>query len=133
MHPLVRSLRKCAAPFVLSNLALALIVAIAYRFHLKYTTVVLLSLVVIVLHGLLDGFVASVLFSIIAAACIVYFFVPPLFTFRFDDPVDLTALGIFLIISNGLTWLVSNAYGALRAAHMAVWDRDLRTNVISFS
>src|SRR5258705_11506445 len=141
---IVRRLRKSAGPFALSNLALALIVTIAYRFHLNTAIVELLCLFVIALHALADGFVSSGIVSIIAGASLVYFFVPPIFSFRIVDPLEVVFLGVFLIVSNGLAWLVSKASGALRysqrqlalvesAAHMAVWDRDLKTNVIAFS
>ena len=141
---IVRRLRKSAAPFALSNLALALIVTIAYRFHLNTAIVVLLCLFVIVLHALADGFVSSGIVSIVAGASLIYFFVPPILSFRIVDPLEAVVFGVFLIVSNGLAWLVSKAYGTLRdeqrqlalaesAAHIAVWDRDLRTNVIAFS
>jgi PAS domain S-box-containing protein len=141
---IVRRLRRSAAPFALSNLALALIVAIAHRFHLNAAVVVLLCLVVIVLHAVADGFVSSGIVSIIAGASLVYFLVPPIFSFRILDPLEGVVLAVFLIVSNALAWRVSKAYGTLRddsrrlalaesAAQMAVWDRDLRTNVISFS
>jgi len=130
--------------FALSNLALALIVAIAYRLHLNTATVVLLCLLVIVLHALADGFVSSAIVSIIAGACLVYFFAYPIFDFRIYDPVDLVAFLIFLIVSNALAGLVSKGYGSLRdgrrhlglaesAAHVAVWECDLRTKVTTFS
>jgi len=130
--------------FALSNLALALIVAIAYRLHLNTATVGLLCLSVIVLHALADGFVSSAIVSIIAGACLAYFFAYPIFDFRIYDPVDLTAFLIFLIVSNALAGLVSMGYRTLRdgrrhlalaesAAHVAVWECDLRTKVTTFS
>jgi two-component system, cell cycle sensor histidine kinase and response regulator CckA len=141
---IVRRLRKSAAPFVLSNLALALIVAIAYRFHLNTAIVALLCLFFVVLHALADGFVSAGIVSIIAGVSLIYFFVPPLFSFRIADPLEAVVFLVFLIVSNGLAWRVSKAYGALRdsrrrlaliesAAHVAVWDLDLRTNVVAFS
>jgi two-component system cell cycle sensor histidine kinase/response regulator CckA len=141
---MLRRLWKSAAPFALSNMALALIVAIAYRFHLHTAIVVLLFLLVVVMNALADGFVSSGIVSIIAGACLVYFFVPPIFTFRIEDPLDFVVFWVFLIVSNGLAWCVAKVYGSLResrrqlalvegAAHVAVWDRDLRTNVIAFS
>jgi len=145
MHSrMVGRLRKSAAPFALSNLALAVIFTVTYRFHLNTASVVLLCLLVIVLHALADGFASSAIVSIIAGACLVYFYIHPIFTFQIGDPIDLAAFLVFLIVSNGLAWLVARAYGTLRdsrrrlalaesAAHMAVWDRDLGTNVIAFS
>src|SRR5258707_9809210 len=140
---IVRRLRKSAAPFAFSNLALALIVAIAYRFHLNTAIVVLLCLFVIVLHALADGFVSSGIVSIIAGASLIYFFVPPIFSFRISDPLEVVVFGVFLIVSNGLAWLVSNAHGTLldkqrqlalfqSSGQIPVLDWDLRLNLIAF-
>ena len=141
---IVRRLRKSAPKFALSNLALALIVAIAYRLHLDTAIVVLLYLLVIVLHALADGFVSSAIVSLIAGAGLVYFFAYPIFDFRIDDPADIVAFSIFLIVSNALAGLASKGYGTLRdsrrhltlaesAAHMAIWECDLRTKITTFS
>src|SRR5258708_9953245 len=138
---IVRRLRKSAAPFAFSNLALALIVTIAYRFHLNTAIVVLLCLFVIVLHALADGFVSSGIVSIIAGASLIYFFVPPIFSFRIVDPLEVVVFAVFLIVSNGLAWLVSKAPGTLRdkqlqlavaasAAHIPVLDGELQTHGI---
>ena len=153
-----RRLQKGAPLFALSNLTLALIVGIAYRLHLNTAIVVLLSLSVIVVHALADGFISSAIVSIIAGACLVYFFAYPIFDFRIDDPVDLVAFLIFLLISNALAGLVSKGYGALRdsrrqrkqaeaelreseqrlknaerLARIGHWQLDLRTNHVSGS
>ena len=90
---IVRRLRKSAAPFALSNLALALIVTIAYRFHLNTAIVVLLCLLVTVLLAQAEGFVSSAIVSIIAGTFLAYFLIDPkfdfpIFGFRIDDPVD---------------------------------------------
>src|SRR4029077_16697845 len=110
MHSrMVGRLRKSAIPFALSNLALALIITLTYRFHLNTASIVLLCLLVIVLHALADGFISSAIVSIIAGASLVYFYIHPIFTFRIGDPIDIVAFLVFLIVSNGLAWLVSKA------------------------
>jgi two-component system, cell cycle sensor histidine kinase and response regulator CckA len=130
--------RKSAVPLALSSLALALIVAIGYGFHLNTATVVLLCLFVTVLHALADGFISSAIVSSMAGACLNYFFFPPIFSFRIDDPLNILAFFAFLIIANGVAWLVWKAYEALRdsrqrlalaesAAHLGLWSYDLRT------
>src|SRR5580704_5336072 len=140
----LRRLRKSAPPFALSSLALALIVAVGYRFHLDAVTVALLCLLVIVLHALADGFVSSAIISIVAGAGLTYFFFYPVFNFRIDHPDDVVAFAVFLIVSNGSAWLVSKTYRTLRhsqqqlalaesAAHIAIWDRDLRTSTVAVS
>jgi PAS domain S-box-containing protein len=110
----VHTLRKSAAPLAQSNIAIALIVALGYGFHFNTAVVVLLCLFVIVLHALAYGFASSGIVSIIAGLSLVYFFVPPIFSFRISNPHDVEDFVAFLTVSNGLAWLVSKAYGALR-------------------
>ena len=138
---IVLRLRKSAAPFALSSLALALIVAIGSKFHLNTSVVAPLCLLVTVMHALADGLISSAVISLVAAACLDYFFVPPLFSFRIEDPLEVVAFVVFLIVANGVAWLVSKAHEALRdsrrqlalaesVAGLGLWSYDLRTKVI---
>jgi PAS domain S-box-containing protein len=138
---IVLRLRKSAAPFALSSLALALIAAIGSKFHLNTSVVVPLFLLVTVMHALADGLISSAIISLIAGTCLVYFFVPPLFSFQIDDPLEVVAFVVFLIVANGVAWLVSKAHEALRdsrrqlalaesVAGLGLWSYDLRTKVI---
>ncbi len=145
MYPhVVRRLRKSAGPFAVSNLGLALIVAVAFKFHFNTAIVALLCLLVIVLNALVDGFVTSAIVAALAAGCLIFLFAPPIFNFRIEDPIDFVAFWVFLVVSNVLAWLASKARGTIgnirrqlwvaeSAAHMAVWDRDLRTGRIAFT
>jgi PAS domain S-box-containing protein len=63
-------------------------------------------LIIIVLLSLLDSFVSSALFSIVAVSCLNYFFTEPLFSFSVADPQDVAALVAFLITSLAVTGLV---------------------------
>jgi two-component system, cell cycle sensor histidine kinase and response regulator CckA len=142
MHSwIVLRLRKGAGPFALTSLALALVAAIGYRFQLNAAVVVLLCLLITVLHALTAGFLSSAIVSIMAGACLVYFFFPPIFSFRIDDPLDVLALFVFLVIANGVAWVVSKAHEALRntqrqlalaqsTAHLGLWSYDPRTKEI---
>src|SRR5580698_4824114 len=94
---IVHRLRESATPFALSSLALALILAVSHKFHLNTAIVVLLCLLITVLHALADGLISSAIISLIAGTCLVYFFVPPLFSFRIKDPLEVVAFGVFLI------------------------------------
>jgi PAS domain S-box-containing protein len=111
---IVDTLQRNVAPLALSNLAIALIAALAYEFHLSTAIVVLLCLFVIVLHALAYGFASSGVVSIIAGFSLIYFFVPPKFSFRIGNSHDVQDLSVFLIVSNGLAWFVSKVSGALR-------------------
>ena len=138
---IVLRLQKSAPPFALSSLALALIVAIGSKFHLNTAVVVLLCLLVTVMHALADGLISSAIISLIAGTCLVYFFVPPLFSFGIENPHDVAVFCVFLIVANGMAWLVSKAHEALgesrrqlalaeSVARLGLWSYDLRTKVI---
>ena len=61
----------------------------------------------IALVSLLGSFGVSVVVSIVAVACLNYFFVPPLFEFRVDDPDDIVRLAAFLTASLLVTALTT--------------------------
>jgi len=65
---------RAAAEGLLGSLALALLTFICFRLHANSTTVALLYLVVIVLVSLKSSFVPSAFVSVIAYACLDYFF-----------------------------------------------------------
>jgi PAS domain S-box-containing protein len=138
---MLHRLRESAAPFALSSLALALIFALSSKFHFNTAIVVLLCLLVTVMHALADGLISAAIISLIAGTCLVYFFVPPLFSLQIEDPLEVVAFSVFLIVANGVAWLVSKAHEALRdsrrrlalaesVAPLGLWSCDLRTKVI---
>jgi two-component system, cell cycle sensor histidine kinase and response regulator CckA len=142
MHfAIVPRFRKSASPFALGILALAVVVALSYRFHLNAAIVVPLCVLITVLQSRADGFTSSAILSILAAACLDYFFIPPAFSFRIHDPVNVVALLGFLAITNTLAWLVWQEHEALRdskrylalaqsAVQLGVWSYDLRTKLM---
>ena len=66
-------------------------------------------LIVIVLLSLVESFISSVVFSILAGICLNYFFVPPLFTLRVERASDLVAFIAFLFTTLAITALVRHA------------------------
>jgi PAS domain S-box-containing protein len=64
-------------------------------------------LILTTLVSLLGSFSASIVLSIIAVACLNYFFVPPLFEFRVDDADDIVRLAGFFSASLVVTVLIS--------------------------
>jgi PAS domain S-box-containing protein len=63
--------------------------------------------IMIALVSLLGSFSISVVLSIIATACLNYFFVPPLFEFRVDDADDIVRMAVFLTTSLVVTALTT--------------------------
>ena len=89
----------------IAGLALITFVCFQVGFGLARTGfayVILISLV-----SLLGSFSASVVLSIVAAACLNYFFAPPLFEFRIDAPDDIVRIAAFLTTSLVVTALTT--------------------------
>ena len=84
-------LQAAAAQFLLGIAGLALITFVCFRlgFHLARTAFAYVILVALV--SLLGSFSASVVLSIVAAACLSYFFAMPLFDLRVDSLCDADA------------------------------------------
>jgi two-component system sensor histidine kinase KdpD len=82
----------------------------AISFHLlglSLGTASPLYLFVVVLQSLTGDFVSSAIVSVLAAGCLDYFFVPPLFSFEVTGPRNVAALISFLVTSLVITKLVS--------------------------
>jgi K+-sensing histidine kinase KdpD len=95
-----------AASWVAGSVVLALVTWTCFRLGLNVATTGFAFLIVIVPLSLLESFVLSVFFSIIAVGCLDYFFVEPLFSFSVASIEDITALAAFLITSLVITGLV---------------------------
>ena len=104
-------------------------------------------MIIVALVSLLGSFSASVVLSIVAAACLNYFFAPPLFDLRIDVPDDVVRIAAFLVTSLVVTALTTRRkraeealresearlQEAQRVAHFGWWERDFTTNYVSLS
>jgi PAS domain-containing protein len=102
---------------------------------LNISTAGFLYLIVIVLLSLAGDYVASAVTSLVAAVCLAYFFAPPIFSIRVEDPLNIVAIIAFLTTSLVISRLVSevrmrseklrlNEYylsEGQRLAHMGSW------------
>jgi two-component system sensor histidine kinase KdpD len=68
-----------------------------------------LYLIVVVLAAAYGGFWSGTLTSIVATTCLDYFFLPPVFHFDIDDPMDWVALGAFEFTALVITLLQRRA------------------------
>lgn len=75
--------------------------------HLGFATASPLYLLVVVLQSLTGDFLSSAVVSVLAAGCLDYFFVTPLFSFAVTGPLNVVALVSFLVTSLVITKLVS--------------------------
>jgi two-component system sensor histidine kinase KdpD len=112
-----RQFRRQCQSVAASSVAIALLTFTGYKLHFNNATIVLLLLFVVVLQSLTGGVVASVIVAIAAAGCLDYFFLPPILSFRVDDPMDGLALSVFLVVALVITQQVS------RVRVEALWAR----------
>lgn len=73
----------------------ALIAFSGYVLHFNAAPVGFLFLLVVVCEAIVCGFWQASVVSVLACACLDYFFYPPLLTFNVNDPQDWVALGAF--------------------------------------
>ena len=106
-HKRTTRLQAVAAQFLLGIAGLALITPVCFHigFGVTRTSFVYVSLIALV--SLLGSLGVSVVLSIMAVACLNYFFVPPLFGFHLDDPDDVVRLAVFFTTSVLVTALTT--------------------------
>ena len=89
------------------SLAIALITLVCFCLKLQLPTAILLYLTVIVLLSLWGTFISAAVVSLLAGWGLVYFFAPPILSFKIEDPINAVAVFAFLTISFIITHLVS--------------------------
>jgi len=89
-----------------------LVTLICYGLGLSLPITGFCYLIVVVLQSLTGDFRSSALVSVLCAACLDYFFIPPLFSFRVSDSSDTLALITFLVTGLVVTRLVSQTQEA---------------------
>ncbi|CAM2156424.1 two-component system, LuxR family, sensor kinase FixL [Pararobbsia alpina] len=90
-------------------LALALTTIACIELSFDQSAAGFIYLIVIVLLSLVESLVSSIIFSLIAAVCLNFFFVPPLFTLQIDSPSDLVAVVAFLFTTLAITALLRHS------------------------
>jgi K+-sensing histidine kinase KdpD len=97
-------------------LAAGLLTWAAYRLQIPYPAAGFLYLLVVVLQSLRGSFPASAVVSVFAVACLDYFLVPPVLTWRITDPGDAVALAVCLFTALVITHLAARAHAHALAA-----------------
>src|SRR5262249_31719106 len=104
-HPAYRFWRP-AAQLLVGGLGLAALTFACFPLVLALPTPAYPSLFPFVLLSLLGIFMASAFPPVVAVACLIFFFGPPLFSFRIDYPLDVAAIAAFLTSSLLVTGLI---------------------------
>jgi PAS domain S-box-containing protein len=137
-HRLIPRISRSARQSFLAMIAFAGLTFVCFWLQLNISTAGFLYLIVIVLLSHAGDYVASVVTSVVAAVCLAYFFAPPIFSIRVDDPLNIVAIIAFLTTSLVISRLVSevrtrsgkmrlNEYylsEGQRLAHMGCWAFD---------
>jgi PAS domain S-box-containing protein len=136
-----------SAQFLLGIAGLAAITFVCFQIGFGVGRTSFAYLILVALVSLLGSFGVSVVLSLLAVACLNYFFVPPLFEFRVDDPDDVMRIAAFLtaaLVVTALTAKLKRVERALedsterleeaqRLAQVGWWERDFTTNRVSLS
>jgi C4-dicarboxylate-specific signal transduction histidine kinase len=107
---------RSAVPCLLGSVVIAVVTFVCFRLRVNLTIACLLYVTVVVILSVMDEVVASVFVSIVSVLCLDYFFAPPLFSLRLNDPLDLVALFVFL----GTALLISRVMLQRRRAEEAL-------------
>ena len=136
-----------AAQFLLGITGLVFITFVCFQVGFGLARTGFAFVILIALVSLLGSLSASVALSIVAAACLNYFFAPPLFELRLDALDDIVRIAAFLTTSLVVSALTtkskraeeelreSNARfeEAQRIARVGWWERDLSTGRVALS
>jgi PAS domain S-box-containing protein len=136
-----------AARLLLGIAGLAMITFVCFRFGFGLARTGFAYVILIALVSVLGSFSTSVVLSIIAAACLNYFFAPPLFEFRIDAVDDIVRIAAFLATSLVVTAVTAKLKHtekelsesktrleeAQRIAHLGWWERDLQSHHVSLA
>jgi PAS domain S-box-containing protein len=106
-HKRRRRLPAVAVQFLLGIAGLVLITFICFQLGLGVARTGFAYVILVALLSLLGSFSASVVLSVLAAACLNYFFAPPLFELRIDLPEDIERIAAFLTTSLVVTALTT--------------------------
>jgi PAS domain S-box-containing protein len=87
------------AQFLLGIAGLALITIVCFPLEFGVARTGFAYVILIALLSLLGSFSASIILSVVAAACLNYFFAPPLFEIRIDAADDIVRIAAFLTTS----------------------------------
>jgi PAS domain S-box-containing protein len=139
--------RAPVAQLLLGLAGLALITVVSFHFGFGIARTGFAFVIALALVSLLGSFIASIVLSVVAAACLNYFFASPLFEFRIDIPDDIERIAVFLttsVVVTVLTTRLKRSGDELRKnqanwskaeiiAHFGWWERDFITRHLAIS
>src|SRR5580658_4408059 len=107
LHGQIRGFGRTAAECLAGTFGVILVTFLCLEFRLDLPMPTCLYMMVIVLASARSNFLSAAIISVVAAGCLDYFFLPPVFSFELRRPADYVALVAFLMTSMVITHLVS--------------------------
>src|ERR1700722_20219720 len=116
-----------AGQCLLAIIAITLVTFICFRLQFNLAATAFLYLIIVVLLSLKGSLISSTAVSLIAVGCLAYYFAPPIFSFRVDDPFNILAIITFFLTSTVITTLVSRAHS--RAERLVLTNANLEAQI----
>jgi PAS domain S-box-containing protein len=113
---------RSSAQFAFGGIVLALAIFVCFRLEVGLATTAFVCLLVIVLLSLIGNFFVSAILCVVAAGALNCFFIPPIFSFRVNHPMDIALLSAFFLTS----LIVSGLTGGLCRQTKAARDAQAR-------
>ncbi len=98
---------RSAAQCLLGSLGVAVVTFAFFRFHTRPLLGALPDLIIVALLSLWSSPVPAVFVSVVAVLCLDYFLMPPIFSLRLDNTLDVVGLIAFLTTAWVITLLMS--------------------------
>jgi two-component system sensor histidine kinase KdpD len=114
LQKLLRVVRR-ALP---GTIVLSILTFVGYQFHFSMGAASATYLLVVVMQSVGGDFAAAAAVSVIAFACLDYFFTEPIFSFAVATPLDLLYLIGFLVVALVITRLVSRLRIEVKSAKL---------------
>ncbi|MCC8935700.1 PAS domain S-box protein [Bradyrhizobium sp. Arg62] len=119
MRSQISSFKSSAPQFTFGSVTLALVTLACLYLHAQFAATAFTYLLVVLLFSLMGSFMASSALCIVALAALAYYFAPPAFSLRIDDPQDLPVVVAFFIVSIVGTHLIGKVRQESQAARQA--------------
>ena len=114
---------RSAVQCVLGIVAVAAVTMVAYRLDADNAAAALLFLFVIVIYSLYARLATALIVSVVAVACLNYFFTPPLFRVRLSETLDLVALVVFSTTALVVTHLMTKVRTSVQEIQADIEER----------
>jgi two-component system sensor histidine kinase KdpD len=121
--PLPRKVTGYALAFLLAPLLAVLLANL--RHHLNLTSDMLVCMLGVIAVALVGGLVPALIAAVVGSLFLNYYFTPPFYTFNINDPNNVLALAVFVIVAVVVSLIVDDAARRSKQAARANAESDL--------